>query len=274
MGRMNYQLQKPNLEQTVIFLHIHKTGGRTLEDILKKQYDPQKILSTDNLKWRQSHETLSQYSPAELENIKLIKGHMYFGIHNILLQPFTYITILRDPIERVLSLYCYIRDEPKNPQHKELIEKGMNLEQFLCSGIAKTAENGQTRILSGIQAENKPCSDEMFKLAKENLSKYFSVVGLTEQFDETLILLKRLLGYNIPIYSTKNKNKRRLSIDDISAKERKMIEQYNSFDLQLYEYAYQLFEEQKKQQGYLFNLEYTYFKSKSLVKKYFINSGK
>lgn len=174
----------------------------------------------------------------------------------------------------MLSLYSYIRDEPKNPQHQELKEKGMNLEQFLGSGIAKTAENGQTRILSGIQAENKPCSDEMFQLAKENLTKYFAVVGLTEQFDETLILLKRLLGYNIPLYSTKNKNKKRLSIDEISEKERKMIRQYNSFDLQLYEYAYRLFEEQKKQQGYLFNLEYTYFKSKSLVKKYFINSGK
>lgn len=92
---MKRQTSKISQDRTVIFLHIHKTGGRTLEGILKNQYNPQKILSTDNLKWRQAQETLSQYSPTELEKIQLIKGHMYFGIHSILSQPFTYITIFR-----------------------------------------------------------------------------------------------------------------------------------------------------------------------------------
>lgn len=261
-----------NQETTVIFLHIHKTGGRTLEKIIEKQYKSSETLSTDNLKWREAKEDLRQLDSSYLEQIKLLKGHMYFGLHEELSQPFTYITMLRNPIERVLSLYFFIRDEPKNPQHKTLIENNMNLEKFLESGIAKTAENGQTRVLSGIQAEDKPCSQEMLDLAKENLSKYFTVVGLTERFDDTLILLKQAFGYRIPVYKTINKNKKRLPRRAISDQEIQKIRDLNRFDIELYEYAEKLFQEKAKKQGYLFQLECRYFKFLLSLNKSYENS--
>ncbi|MGK7939754.1 MAG: sulfotransferase family 2 domain-containing protein [Crocosphaera sp.] len=268
------QLKMKNLTQpqTVIFLHIHKTGGRTLEKILEKQYKTSEIVSTDNLKWRQAKEDLRKQSSETLNKAKLIEGHMYFGLHDLLTQPFTYVTMLRNPIDRVLSLYCYIRDEPKNPQHKTLIDNNMNLEQFLDSGIAKTVENGQTRVLSGIQAEDKPCSQEMLALAKENLSKYFTVIGLTERFDETLILLKQTFGYRLPIYKTINKNKKRLPRKAISNQELQKIRDLNKFDIELYEYAEKVFQKKVEEQGYLFPLECRYFKFLLSLNKSYENS--
>ena len=44
--------------------------------------------------------------------MQVFKGHMPFGIHKRLPQDYTYITFLRDPIERVVSAYYFARNYP------------------------------------------------------------------------------------------------------------------------------------------------------------------
>ena len=62
----------------------------------------------------------SRYSDSEIKTfislsdekkmgIRLLKGHMPFGLHKNLPVDARYISILRDPIERVTSQYYYIK---------------------------------------------------------------------------------------------------------------------------------------------------------------------
>ena len=44
--------------------------------------------------------TFAQIPPARLRKTRMFKGHMLFGLHEILPQPSTYITVLRDPVDR------------------------------------------------------------------------------------------------------------------------------------------------------------------------------
>jgi hypothetical protein len=81
-------------------------------------------------------------------------------------------------------------------------------------------------------------------MAKRNLEKHFAIVGLTEQFDETLILLRRSLGWRrVPFYIRQNATKNRLLKDDLSTEVLNAIKRYNELDMELYEYARERFNE-------------------------------
>ena len=86
--------------------------------------------------------------------------------------------------------------------------------------------------------------------AKANLKKHFKVVGFVDQFDETCIFLKKILGWNFSsFYVKKNVAKHRNLVDKISKETLSLIQEYNELDIELYGYAREIFEEMINQQG-------------------------
>ncbi len=57
------------------------------------------------------HQSITQLKnmPEEKRNkIRCLKGHMPFGLHKYLLNSSVYLTVLREPIERVISHYYFV----------------------------------------------------------------------------------------------------------------------------------------------------------------------
>ena len=249
-------------QETVIFLHLPKTAGSTLNWIIQRQYEPAAIyafrwyfhwslLPTDEFK---------QLPTAQKEKIRFITGHMSFGLHEAMSGSYTYITVLRNPVDRVISSYYHILRDRKHPIHNEVIS--MSLPQYLCSGLSLDANNGQTRRLSGVgtTVPYGQCSSQMLEQAKQNIQEHFSIVGLTERFDETLILLKRHFGWKNPFYLTQNKGRNQPAREDISPDGPDLIKQYNQLDIELYQYAQEMFDAQIRQQDVSFEQEVKRFK--------------
>jgi hypothetical protein len=44
----------------------------------------------------------------------------------------------------------------------------------------------------------------MLDIAKRNLASHFAVIGITEEFDRSLILMKRRLAWRHPFYTSQN----------------------------------------------------------------------
>ena len=106
----------------------------------------------------------------------------------------------------------------RNPRHfhyNEIVSQKMSLKDYVSSGISVELNNGQTRLLSGVEEVGAPvigygeCPAEILEIAKENLAVHFAVVGITERFDETLILLKTALNWNSIFYSRANVTRNR-----------------------------------------------------------------
>ena len=64
-------------------------------------------------------------------------------------------------------------------------------------------ENVQTKMIAGADYD-APCTAEIFTQAKENLHRHFSVVGLSERFEESLALMKLRFGWKLECYSSFN----------------------------------------------------------------------
>jgi hypothetical protein len=235
-------------ERTVIFVHIPKTAGMTMNYIISQNL-PQ--ASTYTI-WKDGTvEDFKNLGNPRKSQIRLLQGHVGFGVHKFLPGPCTYFTLLRHPIERVISYYYFSRRTPKHAYYDQVNTK--SLLDYINLGLDMSVDNFQTRLLSGLETGFEvgfgQCTDEMLETAKRNLRENFSVVGLTEEFDTTLILLKRTLGWRKLFYLRQNISTNRLKRDEFSQATLDAIAKVNSLDAVLYEYAKMLFEEQVRRQG-------------------------
>lgn len=182
---------------------------------------------------------------AEKEQLELVMGHMGFGLHTELPRPATYVTLLRDPVERVISQYQHERREKAGHLYDYMHKNNVQLDEYArYYAEAGEMDNLQTRMVAGNwdQRGFGACDDAMLAKAKHNLDAYFTLVGVTERFDEFYILLAKLFGWELYPYRRLQTAKKSLKADAFSASEVAVVREYNRYDIALYEYASQKFD--------------------------------
>ena len=228
------------INSTLIYLHIPKTGGSTFHTILRRNY-PGK--STYNV-FASSYDnpevaSFMALGKEQKAKIRLLKGHMPFGLHESLPNKSAYITFLRDPIERVISQYYYVKKSETHEHHREVHVGKMSISDFVECGIITGMNNGQCRFLTGA-VKRRPYNDSegLFEEAKLNIDSHFSWVGITERFDESILTLQESIGWQyLPVYIKQNVSKIRKKATQFSNQELDVIRTYNSEDIKIYEYA-------------------------------------
>ncbi len=247
--------------QTVIFLHIPKTAGTTFSGIINRQYESNNIAAfyprgSDALKeFKEFKEDIKNRS----EKIRCLTGHICMGwrCHEMFPHPSTYITFLRDPVDRVISLYYFILQTPQHYLHNTLKSKKISLNEFVSSGMTSEIDNGQTRALASTGPD--------IEGAKNNIIDKFTIVSLTEHFDESLILLKRLFGWKNLFYLRENVTKSKTKRKDVPKDVLDIIRNKNELDIDLYRFAEERLEELIRKQGPSFQEELKIFKLQNKV---------
>jgi Galactose-3-O-sulfotransferase len=237
-----------------IFLHIQKTGGLTLQRILRQQLGPslpQRMINL--LRATPSDQDFLSVLKSRRANDRYFAGHVCFGVHQHLPHPFSYITLLREPVARIVSLYHYSRTNPTAYYHRYAVNQ--TLEAFALEAPLMELDNGQTRFLAGDERDcfiNRTplgqCEPTLMNIAKDNIHQHFSLVGLTEQFDQSLLLLQRKMGWQQSYYLSRNIAKAKPK-HPISDHLRAAILERNSLDHELYQYAQRYFLQELTQWG-------------------------
>jgi hypothetical protein len=249
-------------DTSLIFIHIGKTAGTTLRVILERIYGRNEtyLLYPGEPGYNDFNDFLT-LNEASKRGIRLYCGHIAFGLHRRIPQPTTYITVLRDPVERTISNYFEVKkvlcDRNKGTEAYSDFHKAarMDLAEFVSSGIMPyLTHNHQVQMLSNSRPMGQ-CSAADLERAKENLVNHFSIVGLTERFDETLVLMRRRFGWNVSGYSRKNVAAQRGRGNDFPEGTIDLVRECNRLDLELYCFAEELFEKQLADQDAAFGLE-------------------
>jgi hypothetical protein len=238
---------------SLIFLHIPKAAGSTLHRIVERQYDKAAIFHISGRDVRGSIEAFQRLSEACRDQIVCLKGHMPYGLHVYMAQPCTYITLLRNPVDRIISHYYFVLRTPGHYLHEEVVSAGMTLEDYVGSGISSELNNGQTKLLAGEVQQNQFV--DALEQAKKNLLQSFSVVGLVEMFDESLILMKRRLGWKRVWYKKRKVSLSRPHISEVSRRTIQLIQRANEKDQELYAFAKALLKENIEEEDSKFGIE-------------------
>ena len=224
-------------EEAVIFLHLPKTAGTTLNRLIEWEYPLTQMYSVDPVLFEWSAAHVRGFPKRRLEKIRMFKGHMLFGLHEVLPQPSTYITVLRNPIERVLSAFYYMSSYRLHPLYWKLRRDKMTIEQYVKR---TTRDSVQCKIIAGA-AYHEPCTQEILDKAIDHLNRYFSVIGLSERFEESLALMKLRFGWQLKSYAAFNVTRSRPKKEDLPQQTIDLIVDRNRFDVALYEHAAKLF---------------------------------
>jgi Sulfotransferase family len=242
-------MDEARVEPVIIFLHLPKTGGSTLARVIKRQYRPESVL---RLYESEFGEELEQLRPFQLERLRAVMGHFYFGAHNFLSRPARYMTLIREPVERIISHYYFVRRSPGHEFYEPANE--FSLKDFVeyCSiETERRSDNDQTRQLAGVHGRGSSQTDaaELLEIAQRNLAEHFSVVGITEEFDRSLILARRTFGWKHVFYTSRNVTRQRPHKDELTQETLEVIEAHNDQDLQLYRCARDLLTEHIRREG-------------------------
>lgn len=227
------------------FLHVPKSGGTALTLYLRG------ILGRRNV----FHIGEGRYRRAPLEGLMkryhVITGHFNVGqIPEQLFQTTFFFTFLREPVDRVVSMYHFFKEGDLDSNRRAVINEEWDLEHALDKwaqpGRCSSWSNEQTFLFSGAtDADRSP--EDLLPLAMRNLER-FDFVGIHERFAEGVECLGRLrdwpLQAPVPRFKTSRK---RLALQDMEPALVERIRAANRCDVQLFDRARELWEEAKAQ---------------------------
>ncbi len=166
---------------------------------------------------------------------RCLAGHLPHGIHRHLPGDHVYATMLRKPVDRVVSLYKFVQRFKGHRWHNMACK--MSLVEFVENSSMADMWNGMTRWLSGRQDVGRkrsagPVTESNFDLAKLHLWK-MPIVGFVETFDESLAAFAQILGWSNMDYEKRMVGE----YQPASRKAKQAIRDVNEFDIRLYEWA-------------------------------------
>ncbi len=240
--------------KTLIYMHIPKCGGTTLNNVLENNFDEDKRYYVNPKNISSSKRQLGGIE--NKSSIRLLHGHLCYGWHKLLPKKCMYFTVIRDPIERVVSQYNYVRfrDDHSHYLSEIVNEKKMSIKDYVRSGICDEVNNGMVRLLSGVEdIVQEPYGESsipygtndktLLERALENVDRHFAFVGLQEHFDKSLLLLRERLSLDTVTYRRQNTGRRHYDKVHPDDDDREVIREYNELDIKLYRYMRTRFEE-------------------------------
>jgi len=166
----------------IIFTHIPKAAGTTFRNVLINNFSHRHMdWSTGQNKIAAARHHFPFCSGKEMNKLSSISGH-WIRCTNEMKKSFPdakFITFVRDPIDRLISLYKHIivTWDPK-----------LKFDEWVADGSRPEISNFQTRFIAG------KCDIDR---AIEILEKEYFFVGKAELFDESMCVLSEMLDNNI-----------------------------------------------------------------------------
>jgi hypothetical protein len=186
----------------IFFFHVGKVGGTSLVSVLQSLYDPAEICP------RPEKRVWDAEFAAEARRYKLITGHFDVDFMREVGEPGITLCMLRNPYERIRSLYDFWRsftwrsiDEGLPPINGQRFAKLVTFHEFVLAGnafIRKRVWNAATRQLLGKRYQALEKNQERAALEAFEVLKSLHWFGISEFSDESLRRLAPILKISAP----------------------------------------------------------------------------
>jgi hypothetical protein len=242
------------LQSPLIFVHIPKTSGTSLITVLSNLYGDHRVRRLAPSHCHADSITEIMCSPTRLE-LRCITGHFPISALGEGRKTLGIITVLRHPIDRVMSLYRFLRHRCAAELAELGLTEGFSFEAFLASrspALFGQVRNGMCRMLCESPEMSDPESDSFWAVpmsgaivesALETLKS--STFGLMEELPATLQLLREALRAPFGLVEHFENRSDEPGPEWTTQNVMQLVE-LNSADLALYHEAARLFEIRKK----------------------------
>jgi Sulfotransferase family len=230
------------------FAHVQKTGGTALFKRLKHHFGERAVYpdASDGdvvtVAPQLSVDVLLRRWQERRDEIRVVTGHFPLCTTEILGGGFTSLTVLREPVARTLS---YLRHHQKlTPEDRDKSLEAIYDDEFRFQSLV---HNHMVKMfsLSAHEMTDGTLTSVAFTpahvdCAKRNVATV-DALGLQERFDEYCEHLERRFGWQLGEPLRAN----RTTPVGVSESFRARIAEDNSMDVELYEYARELYDERR-----------------------------
>jgi hypothetical protein len=252
---------RPFGPEILIHLHIPKTAGLSLSSMVRHGFPSNEVYETPkNVEFNGLGfvtldccvRDLVSLSPDNMKRIRYVCGSAPFGLHRAFERSAKYFTVIRHPVDRVISWFFYITQE-NVPYMRE--GRLLTFEEYVESRYDIQLNDYQVRVVSGcsdldadLTGGGAPVKQHQLELAKRNIDELFLAAAPLEQMTELALMVRMTYGWPMRRLQSEyqNRTKRRPRIKDIPARLVKIIEDCNSHDMELYEWVRKRFAAQKE----------------------------
>jgi hypothetical protein len=236
----------------VLFMHVPKAAGTTIiREFLEPQFKKKHRFEINGNCIEKSRSDLVSFLQFNKNKYpRLVYGHLEYGWHEYFNVSTEYITVFRDPMERILSHYSYVLRSDTHYLRSTFMKGEMSLEDVLKNGVSTEYNNGQTRQLAGDRLVQAPyehdrvpfgkCPGDMLDRAIKNLSEKFSVIGSTDNMNAFIDQCSLRYNWKKFDVGVLNRSGSRIMKKDLPESTIQTIREYNSLDLKLYEHVKQI----------------------------------
>lgn len=203
------------LNPDVFFVHVPKTGGTSLRALLEQYHSLDEIAPPDLLAQEAKKQGVSRSEIVRTEAVdRLSCFYAHTNFADFLRDDLVRVTVLRDPMKRLLSLQNHwrswsnkeIKESPSSQEVKEIKVRSREMDlvdfvQIRHATVLRNFVNGMTKTMVTnypIPEHVRLKGDALLEKALHNLEHKIAWVGITERFDESLIVLCDRLGYPVP----------------------------------------------------------------------------
>lgn len=227
----------------LVFTHIPRTGGTSARNVIFNQIKNYRLID--------SFSEFSFLSDKELNSYDFIATHCGYGIINRINRSHKKIILLRDPFERIVSHYFYLRKLENDVSYSSHYAKKLSLNEFICldnSAVQISINNTQVWHLiedKNIFFRNKYINysdTDLLDIALSHLSTY-DFVGFTHGLNSVLSKLFQVYEWdatqiNLPQIGKSD----RPNIEDLESDTIELILSKVSLDMLLYNKALELYD--------------------------------
>lgn len=195
--------------EQLVFVHVPKTGGLTFRGLLANHFDFDETCPNPDEWWwvaRDTKENVARY--------RLFNGHYVYSVGELLRNP-VYITMLRHPVDRLVSTHRYILKNPNSFQYDYVAGRRMSVEEFLENPVTASAQTnwqagfvGSVPVRELLDHQTKMSEDPSWRdasgasfypslgvdVAIERLER-FAMFGLCERFQDAAFMLQYVFGW-------------------------------------------------------------------------------
>lgn len=237
----------------LVFLHVPKTAGTSLIELLSRNFASHEVCRITDTN-RPISDLAGDIDVALAEGKRFICGHFPYAAVTHLGEEIDIVTMLRDPVRRVASLYRFWRgSDPARAASSAgefacRVARALSFEEFVACAhpaIASATQDEMCKSLIGHASQTPEGLDaaERFQWARDSLNRM--AFGLVEEMATSLRVLSRQLRLNLLDEVHVNRFAEGSDLD-ISMAARETILRNNQGDVMLYGYAEQAFERRVK----------------------------
>jgi hypothetical protein len=233
-------------------MHIPKTGGTSLRSLLRDHVYGKRLSEIyEDYGWWNSGPLRSHIGGADV-----LYGHFCHGFHDLVADPEPrYVTVLRHPVERVVSLYWHHRLIADAPWHERIKREKLALADFVEAQLSEETNNHMVRMLAAhyglvrrwrVLAGNRlngfvtgrPVrrlwTNVALKRALANVKKHFVFVGRLEAIGDLIDFVAEEAHVDGRTLTLPRENTRQAERVVVGQADRRIIENANELDLELY----------------------------------------